>query len=156
MLDDTLFSHEFEILCRRFSRKPHPDVGRRYYDAIKRDLDDKRFRQACKVVFIEDDRFPKPGRIIEAAPPPETYALATTEPKSVYDPIIIRCRPDDPWYLLRCQKERLFREAGYDDDWGKGRYWIRDSRGFKCDPSFPLNENGWGRPLPQIEVVEAA
>ena len=65
MIDLEVFEQEFSVLLDRFNYPASHPVLRRYYECLSAQLTTEQFVEAAKRVFIEDDFFPSPKRIVE-------------------------------------------------------------------------------------------
>jgi len=60
MIDPTVFSHEWDLLCARFNRKPLKELMARYYDILSPQMSTGEFRAAAVCVLNSAEFFPRP------------------------------------------------------------------------------------------------
>lgn len=86
-LSKQVFVKCFTMLCERFNRSFSAETVSEYYRAFER-LSDEQFRAACQKVFLDDEFFPSPRRVIdlgEATLPVTPYSLPAGTPPAYWE-----------------------------------------------------------------------
>ncbi len=76
MIDTEVFSHEWDLLCARFNRKPSKELMARYYDILSPQMSTGEFRAAAVAVLNGAEFFPRPlDFMLAIRPDPAVEAL---------------------------------------------------------------------------------
>ncbi len=145
MIDPQLFADEFQALCDQFKRAWDTTLAARYYDEISERLDDERFVDACRKIFYEAERFPRPIDFINCASTIESV-LGPPPVHNPHDRTIVTVTRGGRAH----QKMKRSRQ-----NWKENvDYWI-DSRGIRCSVGSRhfVNDEGHGFPIPTTSIV---
>jgi hypothetical protein len=116
MITEAEFASGWRRILRRFNRKMNPDQAREYHAYLSRYLDDDQFRGAVDRIWADDDRFPKPNRFRDAAPPRLMLHPGQTDIEwrvDPFEPVIIRASRKSVWGIAFA--EQLRERAMYDN-----------------------------------------